>query len=152
MPRTIAAAVLLAVLALMLPGKAVAGPPERVSGKMVLAPDEVADGLNRFRRERDVYKRVLLLCRLAETKDPRVLVAVGKSLSDHSTFLYEQRDFSWGFPGQLVTVEESMDRMAASILNMYYPPPGVPKDLPALREWWDKNEADLRRRAKQLPQ
>ncbi len=38
MPRTIAAAVLLAVLALLSPGKAVAGPPEGVSGKMVFVP------------------------------------------------------------------------------------------------------------------
>ena len=49
MPRKTSASVLplLAVLALALPGKAVAGPPEGVSGKMVL--DEAADGLRRYR-------------------------------------------------------------------------------------------------------
>jgi uncharacterized protein (TIGR03067 family) len=39
MPRTFAAAVLLALLALLPPEKAVAGPPEGASGKMVLDDD-----------------------------------------------------------------------------------------------------------------
>ena len=69
MPRaTFAAAFpLLAVLAvvLALPGKAVAGPPEGVSGKMVLTPDEVADGLRRYRHALDPATRLALMQKLA---------------------------------------------------------------------------------------
>jgi hypothetical protein len=44
------------VLALVLPGQAVAGPPEGMSGKMVF--DEVADGLRKYRKEEDEEKRM----------------------------------------------------------------------------------------------
>ena len=69
MPRTTFAAVLplLAVLALALPGKAVAGPPEGVSGKMVL--DEVADGWGSTGRRR-TRGGVPVAERLAPTRDP----------------------------------------------------------------------------------
>ena len=85
MPRTNFAAGMLplfAVLAvaLSLPGKAVAGPPEGVSGKMVF--DEVAEGLRRYA--------------------------------------------AWD-GGEFVGRTRAID-------------------------WWQKNKADLRRHAKQLPQ
>ena len=65
MPRMFAGLLppLFAVLALLTPNRAVAGPPEGVSGKMVL--DEVADGLRQYRKEKDQGKRVKLLERLA---------------------------------------------------------------------------------------
>ena len=73
MPRMFAVVPLL-VLALSLPGKAIAGPPEGVSGKMVL--DEVADGLRKYRKEKDAVKRLRLLERLATTRDPRVAIVL----------------------------------------------------------------------------
>jgi hypothetical protein len=53
---------LIVVLALLtlLPGQSAATPPEGVSGQMVL--DEVADGLRRFRREKDEKKRFGCSC------------------------------------------------------------------------------------------
>ncbi len=49
-------------LALALPGKAVAGPPEGVSGRMVL--DEIEYGLWKFRTEKNERKRIWWLDRL----------------------------------------------------------------------------------------
>ncbi|HEX5269790.1 MAG TPA: hypothetical protein VFW33_04845 [Gemmataceae bacterium] len=75
MPRTTFAALpLLAALALLSPGRAVAGPPEGASGRMVL--DEVADGLRKYRREEDDAKRIAWLRRLAPTRDARVAAAL----------------------------------------------------------------------------
>jgi hypothetical protein len=76
MPRKTFAAVplFLAVLALTLPGKAVAGPPEGVSGKMVL--DEVADGLRKYRHETNLHRRQVWLVKLAPSRDLRVSVAL----------------------------------------------------------------------------
>ena len=80
MPRTTLGAVLpLLVLALALPGKAVAGPPEGVSGKMVLVCDEVAAWCRQFRRERDDETRMTLLGRLKRIDDPRVAVVLGRT-------------------------------------------------------------------------
>src|SRR5438309_980167 len=83
MPRRLFTRPLLALLAVLSPGPvALAGPPEAVSGRMVL--DEVADGLRRYRNEGDVGKRMEILWRLAPTGDPRVAVALGEALSDPS--------------------------------------------------------------------
>ena len=94
MTRTTFAAVLplLTVLALTLPGEAIAGPPEGVSGKMVL--DEVAEGLRRFRRDEDWIKRLRLLERLAPTQDPRVAVLLGELTEQHIKEADEKHEFS----------------------------------------------------------
>ena len=82
MSRTTFAAVLplLAVLALTLPGKAVAGPPEGVSGKMVF--DEVANALRKYRKETDHDRRVRWLRKLAPMCDVRVALALGDAWGD----------------------------------------------------------------------
>jgi hypothetical protein len=74
MRRTFAglAPLLVAVLALMLPGKLVAGPPDDVSGATVF--DEVVDGLRRYCKEPNAVKRVTLLKKLACTRDVRLEV------------------------------------------------------------------------------
>jgi hypothetical protein len=138
MTRTFAGFVLLlAVLALLSPGKAVAGPPEGVSGKMVL--DEVADGLRQYRMTRDQNRRINWLERLAPTGDPRVAVALGEALKGE---------------GELV-------RLAAARNVVYYGAPPIvasprvgfeARQIERASHWWAANEADLRRRAKQLPQ
>jgi hypothetical protein len=122
---------LVATLALILPGKTVAGPPEGVSGEMVL--DKVADGLLRYRLQTDPQKRRRWLKQLAPTKDPRVAVVLGEALA------YADPDY-----------------LAAYLLCQYYlsrdnPPSPKWAAYLSAAEWWDANEADLRRRAKQLP-
>jgi hypothetical protein len=126
MPRTLTAAVRLAALALLLPGKAVAGPPEGASGKMVY--DGVADGLRQYRSEKDQDRRYEWLERLAPTKDPRVAIVLYEAAKEDNrldSLLAEF--FVAGTPFQRGT--------------RYY-----------VTDWWEANEANLRRRAKQLPQ
>ena len=65
----------LALLALLAPWPAAAGPPERVSGRMVF--DEVAEGLRKYGKETDREKRIRWLRKLAPTGDVRVAVALG---------------------------------------------------------------------------
>jgi hypothetical protein len=136
MPRTFAAAVLLAAMALLATGSVVAGPPEGVSGKMAL--DNVEDGLRRYRQEKDNEKRYRLLERLALTRDPRVALALG----------------------ELLRCADEDDRfVAATLLIGNYgatPPrtisqPAADGFIEAAGAWWKKNEAGLRRRAAQLP-
>jgi hypothetical protein len=156
MPGTFAAAVLpIAVVALVSPGKAFAGPPKEVPGRMVF--DEVVEGLRRFRKENDPQKQLAWMKRLAPTGDPRVGVAL----------------FDWvataGF--------DQVGMAAGDLLERYYSPPkrekrpplggiGSPLSLEPSRayanpdmivsenhfERWARAEADLRRRAKKLPQ
>jgi hypothetical protein len=109
-----------------------AGPPGGPAGEMVF--DTVADGLRRYRQEKDPEKRIRGLEKLAATRDPRVAVALHELANDLSEtervrieatfllarkFIYGSR-FDWG--GEVHT-----------------------------GEWWKANEAELRRRAKQLP-
>jgi hypothetical protein len=126
MLRTFAGVVLLlALLVLLSPGKGVAGPPAGSSGKMV---DEVADGLRRYRMEKDEEKRWAWLERLAPTKDPRVAIALYEAAAEDS-YLNSvlARFFVQGTPFQK---------------GSHY----------HVTDWWEANEANLRRRAKQLPQ
>ena len=127
MPRTFAGFVLLlAMLALALPGRAVAGPPEGVSGKMMF--DEVADGLRKYRKKKDVEKRYKMLEKLAPTKDARVAIAIMEAgRADFRVYRLLAEFFVQG-----TRFEEG---------SRYH-----------LGDWWTANEADLRRRAKQLPQ
>ena len=110
-----------------------AGPPPGPSGAMVL--DELADGLRRYQREANPERRVRWLKRLAPTRDPRVGVALGQALTDDAP---------------------EVRSAAADLLLGHYagvvtePSPILDPEGFALR-WWKKNEADLRRRAEQLP-
>jgi hypothetical protein len=127
---TIGSAALLALLAPVPP--AVAGPPVGVSGRMVL--DEVAEGLRRYRQEKDPGNRAEWLKKLAPTHDPRVAIALGEALDDPGGCL--------GGP-------------ASWLLHDYYDigriDPRAPGPDDAAWRWWAKNEADLRRRANELP-
>jgi hypothetical protein len=129
MPRTFAAAVMLATLALLLHGTMRAGPPEGASGKMAL--DKVADGLRKYRNAATAEQRAVLLYNLAETRDVRVAVALGEALSD----------------------AELGDGAAIMLACCYRPQPRLlfADAIGESRRWWKANEADLRRRAAQLP-
>ncbi len=127
MPRTLSVLVLVVTLVPVRP--VVAGPPAGVSGKLVL--DEVADGLRKYGREKDLARRAQLLQRLAPTTDPRVAVALGEAMDDPN-------DWMAGF--------------AAMMLLEYYC-----QETPCfglwgtVRPWWEKHQTDLRRWARLLP-
>ena len=135
MLRTFAVVPLLAVLAvaLTLPGTALAGPPKGVSGKMAL--DEVADGLRKYRMETDPHLRIERLRRLSRTRDPRVGIALGEALSDDSPIVV----FS--------VANQYLDYFSTKEFGTRYRFP-----VGLAREQWQTEAADLRRRAKQLPQ
>jgi hypothetical protein len=115
---------LLALLAL--PPATRAGPPEAPSGKMVR--DDVADGLLRYRRTTDPERRRALLRRLAPTGDPRVAVVLGEALAADGL----------AYP-EIVLLAE------------FYLPSEKRGSTDSVWDWWRDNEAELRRRAGQLP-
>jgi hypothetical protein len=119
---------------LLFPSQALAGPPEVVSGRIVL--DKVMDGLRRYRRETDPEKRIRWLEKLAPSRDPRVAVVLGE--------LFER--------GLLTARAVGPDPSVAAevLLYVHYVPGGG--DTRAIFDWWSANEADLRRRAKLLPE
>jgi hypothetical protein len=109
-----------------------AGPPQGASGKMVL--DEVAEGLRKYRNEKDLERRVHRLDKLAETHDPRVDVILGEMLSHD----YPDNEIAcWVICRNHLNFTRGWCR-----IEMFY---ALPIGL------WKENEADLRRRAKQLP-
>ena len=121
---------------------AAAGPPEGVSGRMAF--DEVADGLRKYHKETDPEKRLAWLQTLGATGDPRVALALVDAADNRNG--------------------DDLDCEAADILWWHYASPDAASrrgivNLQALkaprgssfRAWWQKNEADLRRRAKDLP-
>jgi hypothetical protein len=112
---------------------AIAGPPEAVSGRMVL--DAVEGGLWACRMERDAKKRTRLLEKLAETRDPRVGVFLGELLERHRDGLELRAE-------------------AARLLAYHYGAMGADWIggfgellVKPVSEWWEKNEVALRRRA-----
>jgi len=149
MPGPLLAALLplLAALALV-PAQVLAGPPEQPSGRMVLQRDLVADGLRKCRREKDRYKRLQMLSNLARTQDPRVAIELGwrVDLSDAEArlalFLLD-RHFAQpqAFGGQQDR-EYTMKDIRFLLM--------LPDDQEYARDWWQKNKADLRRRAARL--
>jgi hypothetical protein len=149
-PKTFAAFVvplLLAALALLAPGKVVAGPPDGPSGRMVL--DEVSEGLRKYRKAKDVEKRIDLLWKLAPTCDPRVAVALGEALEKYAKLAASPTDEE---------EVEKLGRSADRLLNEYYVPrtrlyhfQTGPGPTYWVEDWWKANKADLRRRAAQLP-
>jgi hypothetical protein len=121
----------LSVLALLPPTQALAGPPEGVSKRTVY--DDVADGLRKYRKENDRVKRILWLRKLAPTNDPRVAVALGEAMKEDSEV---------GFDASALIYENDYMQL--------FPVTDPSQHNPL--DWWKENEADLRRRAKQLPQ
>jgi hypothetical protein len=70
----------MALLALLAPAPAIAGPPEGVSGRMVF--DKVADRLQAYRKVKDDQKRAEWIRSLARIKEPWVYVVLGEALDD----------------------------------------------------------------------
>jgi hypothetical protein len=135
----------LALPLLALPGAvppAAAGPPEGVSGRMVFV-DEVADGLREYAKETAPERRLACLRKLAATQDPRVAIVLVEVSND-------------GTAGEL-------DCEAAEELWWHFASPDaasrrgkvndgglkMPKRA-GYRDWWKKNEADVRRHAARL--
>jgi hypothetical protein len=141
MPRLTIAASLLAALALV-PARAVAGPPERPSGRTVL--DEVSEGLRKYRSEKDQGKRIDWLKKLAPSRDPRVAVELWQVFA----FASEKRSVA-------------IRQVAKECLARYYvtqgerqlADSGLPDAEwgPCVCGWWSKHGADMRRRAALLP-
>jgi len=171
------AAVLLLLVALVLssPGQVAAGPPERVPAKLAL--DTVANGLRKYRKETDAKERIQWLKRLAPTRDPRVAVALFECLDAPPTFPYvigspDPRLSAWDLlqryylPPPPPSVVESGFGFGSSLpaarfqvatgrIDDHWPAPFARRaiDAPSVAPAWRRaNEADLRRRAKQLPQ
>jgi hypothetical protein len=129
---TFVAIALLAVLAT----PALAGPQEGASGKMVL--DEVADGLRRYHREKNPLLRADWLRRLAPTRDPRVAIVIAHEAVDPDSPLGER----------------GRQRAAFLLMGYFIPRAQWVYDTKysfTAQCWWEKNEADLRRRAQELP-
>jgi hypothetical protein len=144
MPRTFVGFVppLLAALALLSPGMADTGPPEGASGKMAF--DEVAEGLRKYRKEKDPEKRLACLQRLGATGDPRVAVAlVGAANNENGDDLdCEAADILWWHYAS----PDAASHRGLVTDQISSPPRGK-----GFRPWWKANEADIRRRAAQLP-
>ncbi len=119
--------ILLAAVPLLFAGPAAfAGPPERPAARATL--DEVADGLRRYRREQDPRRRRELLWKLAPLPDPRVAVALGEVLAGSDCPYPEIR-----------------------FLADFHLPESKRGSTDAVWDWWRENEAELRRRARELP-
>jgi hypothetical protein len=147
MQRTIVATTcvpLFASFALLSPCSAVAGPSEGVSETTMMANADVAEGLRKYRTEKDPEKRLAWLQKLAATGDPRVALALVDAANNGNG--------------------DDLDCEAADILWWYYASPGAPSHhglvkcdvIPppkgkSFRPWWKANEADVRRRAARLP-
>ena len=143
MPRAFAgfSLLLLAAPALLSPRNAVAGPPDGPSGRMVL--DEVADGMRKYRKEMETARRLAWLRKLAATGDPRVAVLLAETATNHEDGEVDCEaadELWWHYAGPDAASHRGIvNRSPAS------PPPGK-----SYRAWWKANEADLRRRARQL--
>jgi len=87
-----------------------------------MAFDEVSEGLRKYRAEKDPEKRVRWLEKLAPTGDPRVYVAL--------------LDFDYSD----VPKSELRDRAHEVVLV-----------ITGQSQWWGVDDAEMRRRAKELP-
>ena len=129
MPKTLLAMLLLLVTVVPVS----AGPPEGMSGQMVLAPDPVKDGLRQYRQARDQAARLALLQKLAPTRDPRVALVIWEEIP-------QDRRIHTIWECRMVGL---MNRHFVRGAN------GDGNEL-SVWDWWKANEADIRRRAKQL--
>jgi hypothetical protein len=110
--------------------------------------DEVADGLRQYRKATSLAVRVKLLEKLAPTRDPRVAIVLGEAFE---AWVKWWRD---DVPPDKRDEKELGVRALILLWRHFVPASGrVSGSDPELHvyRWWLKNEADLRRRAKQLP-
>src|SRR5262249_30218267 len=117
------------------PHQAIAGPPDRASNRMVFV-DRVAEGLRRCRDENDPARRIDWMMKLAPSRDPRVAVTFGEMMER----AHAEPGHTYPDPGVAAEV----------LLHVHYYSPDTDGTRGAF-EWWQKNKADLRRRAKLLP-
>lgn len=142
MTRTFAT-LLLAALVLLPAGKALAAPPEKVSGKMVL--DEVGYGLRRYARRDGCgdKRRVEWLKKVAINRDPRVAIALVELVFDGEYLLVRDE--------AAIELWKRYIRRLNSIEAMQLDRSQLKALREVIRGWWIKNGDDLRRRAAQLP-
>jgi hypothetical protein len=145
MPKPLLALALLLALAPLTS----AGPPERPSSRT--ERDEVWVGLRQFRAEKDWIKRAELIEELARTRDPRVAVVCGQALDARPPVpIFSSWPVAAGAKenGPLLN-----SYLASSLLERYYVPRDTKRaaERDRVRIWWKEHEADLRRRAEQLP-
>jgi hypothetical protein len=117
------------LLLLAQPGKAFAGPPEKISGMLIF--DEVADGLGKYRKEKYPKNRIGWLEKLAPTRDPRVAIALAEAMMGEGREAAEASRLLAQF-----FVRGSQFRSGNIVWTS---------------DWWEANESDVRRRAKLLP-
>jgi hypothetical protein len=94
----------------------------------------VADGLRKYRKETDPKKRLQWLEKLAPTRDPRVALTLANALTDHLEWF--RRDAS------LLLLQYYDGRRLIAVHE---------DNINSAQCWLEKNAADLRRRARELP-
>jgi hypothetical protein len=146
MQRTIFATACLpffAALALPSPGRADAGPPVGVSEKMMMTFDGVAEGLRKYRKEKDPERRLAWLQALGATGDPRVALALVDAANNQNgdDLDCEAADLLWWYYAS----PDAASHRGPVNPDVVNPPPGK-----GFRPWWKANEADVRRRAARL--
>jgi hypothetical protein len=134
---------LFTALVLLTPGRTFALPSEGMAGKTVL--NDVTAGLRKYRQETDPKKRLALLQRLAATGDPRVALALVDAANNHNgdDLDCEAADLLWWY---YASPEAAAHRGRVNHDFIPSPPPRK-----GFRPWWKASEADIRRRASQLP-
>jgi hypothetical protein len=135
---------LLALLAVTTPPGAWPGPPERPSARMIL--DAVPEGLRQYRAAPHEGKRIEWLRRLAPSRDPRVAVEL-------------RQVFAFASDKPSVAIRKAAKKCLAARYviqdGRQLAETGLSSESewrPCVCAWWSKNGADVRCRAKQLPQ
>ena len=106
--------------------------------------DRVAEGLRKYRKEKGPEKRLACLQTLAASGDPRVALALVDAANNHNgdDLDCEAADILWWHYAS----PEAASRRGIANLQVLKAPRGS-----SFRPWWQKNEAELRRRANELP-
>ena len=136
---------LFVALALPSPGRADAWPPEGLSEKiMMMTFDPVTQGLWKYHKERDPEKRLAWLQTLGATGDPRVALALVDAANNENgdDLDCEAADLLWWYYAS----PDAASHRGLANHDLVSPPAGK-----GFRPWWKANEADIRRRAAQLP-
>jgi hypothetical protein len=139
-----AAAASFLALALLSQGRALPGPPERATGKLMLVSDDVLEGLRNYRQEKDPKKRLAWLQTFGATGDPRVALALVDAANNQNgdDLDCEAADVLWWYYAS----PDAASHRGRANSDVVSPPPGK-----GFRPWWKANEADVHRRAARLP-
>jgi hypothetical protein len=139
--KTKLAALLVLPLLIAVP-LAAAGPPESVSGRMVVV-DDVADGLRQYRQETAPERRLAWLRKLAATQDPRVAIVLAEVANDGTAgdLDCEAADELWWH----FASPDAASRHGKVNNKTTKAPNGA-----SYHAWWDENEVEVRRRAARL--